>query len=66
MAVNRNIDVQTNREIGSHQPVGDIVDVALKIAEERHEIQLQMKEALRAGDDERVKHLARRLVGLEP
>jgi hypothetical protein len=56
----------SNHEIGSAKTVGDIVDVALKIAEKRHEIQLQIKEALLADDVERVRHLASQLVGLEP
>jgi|RhiMetdeSRZDD1v2_1073273.scaffolds.fasta_scaffold707263_1 hypothetical protein len=43
---------------------GDLVGVALKVAEERHQIELKIKEALLAGDDEQLKHFARRLVGL--
>src|SRR6266850_7711390 len=43
---------------------GDLVGVALKLAEERRQIELKIKEALLAGDDERLKHFARQLVGL--
>ena len=43
---------------------GDLVGVALKVAEERRQIELKIKQALLAGDDEQLKHFARRLVGL--
>jgi len=47
------------------QPIGDIVDVALKIADEQFELEQQIKEAILANDDTRLKLLAKQLVGLE-
>jgi hypothetical protein len=45
--------------------IGDLVDIALKAADERHEIEVLMREALLANDDIQLKVHARRLVGLE-
>jgi len=43
---------------------GDLVNAALKVAEERHRIELKMKDALIAGDDEQLKHFARLFLGI--
>jgi len=43
---------------------GDLVNAALKVAEERHRIELKMKDALLAGDDEQLKHFARLFLGI--
>jgi hypothetical protein len=42
----------------------DFVDVALKVAEERHQIELKIRDALLAGDDEQLRHFARLLLRL--
>ncbi|HYR91425.1 MAG TPA: hypothetical protein VE422_45640 [Terriglobia bacterium] len=43
---------------------GDLVNAALRIADERHRIELKMKEALLAGDDDQLRRFARLLLGL--
>jgi len=45
--------------------IGDVVDVALKAADERCEIEVLMRKALLANNDVNLKLHARRLVGLE-
>ena len=47
------------------QLIGDLVDVALKIAEERTRLLMKIREACIAGDDREMKLLVRQLVGLE-
>jgi len=47
------------------QPIGDLVDVALKIADDQFHLEEQIKEAILANDDARLKVLAKQLVGLQ-
>lgn len=46
------------------ETIGDAVEVALKIAKRRYQIQVRMREAILADDDAELKTLAKQLVGL--
>lgn len=49
----------------AQQPIGDLVDIALKIADEQFRIEEQIREAILDNDDTRLKVLAKQLVGLQ-
>jgi hypothetical protein len=47
------------------QPIGDLVDIALKIADEQFRLEEEIRQAILANDDAQLKLLAKQLVGLE-
>jgi hypothetical protein len=47
------------------QPIGDLVDIALKIADEQFRLEEEIRQAILANDDARLKLLAKQLVGLQ-
>lgn len=47
------------------QPLGDVIDFALKVVEERRAIKSKIREAIIAGDDAALKIHAKKLVGIK-
>jgi hypothetical protein len=47
------------------EKLGDLVDVLQRIAKKRTALQYQMREAILAGDDAKLKTVAKELVGLK-